>query len=53
MPKISLKVHFPDEGHYKVLPFDDNTKVAKAIEEIYNKQNVRKANVGAAAGKCC
>src|SRR5690625_1221030 len=48
MPKISLKVHFPNshEG-YKMLQFEDSLPVKKAIDEIYQKQNERKANLSA------
>ena len=48
MPKISLKVHFPDSHDgYKKLQFDDSITVQKAIEDIYTKQNERKANLNA------
>lgn len=48
MPKISLKIHFPNSHDgYKMLQFDDSITVQKAVEEIYQKQNERKANLSA------
>lgn len=52
MPKISLKIHFPNshEG-YKMMQFEDTTLVKKAIEEINSKRNERKANLDTIKGK--
>ena len=51
MPKISLKIHFPNSHDgYKKMQFDDTTLVKKALEEIYNRQNERKANLDTIKG---
>ncbi|KAH9517843.1 Talin-1 [Dermatophagoides farinae] len=50
MPKTSLKIHFtggPESPEIvKKIQLDSSLKVKKAIEEIYSKQNDRRAQMG-------
>ena len=51
MPKISLKIHFPNSHDgYKMMQFDDTITVKKAIEDIHSKHNERKANLDTIKG---